>query len=69
MLIDRRNCDFKQRRHQFLRQPDGFLRYPDLNAIFARLPGKYQELGSAVADLEFAFFFHGRSPHVTSFLD
>ncbi len=60
MLIDRRNCDLEQHRHQFLRKPDGFIRHAHLDAVLARLPGEDQKLGGAVADLEFVFFlFHG----------
>jgi len=58
MLIDRRNRYLEQCCDQLLRQPDGFLRDSDFDAVLARVPGEDQELGGAVADLEFLFFAH-----------
>ena len=58
MLIDRWNADLEQRGHQLLSQSDSFLRHADFDAVRARLPGKDQELGGAVADLKFSLFLH-----------
>src|SRR3989339_934926 len=55
MLGDRAVALVKEHANRLLRQPDGFLCHSDLDAVFVRLPGKYQELGGAVADLEFVF--------------
>ena len=44
---------------ELLRQPDRFIRHPDLDAVLARLPGKDQKLGGAVTNLERMVFFHG----------
>jgi hypothetical protein len=59
MFIYRWNGDLKQRRHELLRQPDGFLRHTDFNAILTRLPGEDKELGGAVPDPKVFLFVHG----------
>ena len=38
-----------QHGHQLLRQPDGLILIPGLDALFTSLPGKDQELGRTVA--------------------
>ena len=49
----------EQHADQLLRQPDRFIRYPNFDAVLARLPGEDQELGGAVADLKCLLFAHG----------
>src|SRR5580658_1031571 len=44
---------------QLLRQPNGFLRYADLDTVLARLSREDEELSRAVADLEFLLGSHG----------
>jgi hypothetical protein len=47
----------KKLSHQLLREPDGFIFIPGLDALFAALPGKDQKLSRTIADqlLFFAF--------------
>jgi hypothetical protein len=49
MFADGADIDREELGHQFLRQPDGFAFVTCLNTLFARLSGKDQELGGAVA--------------------
>ena len=58
MLGDGAATFVEQRADQLLRQPDGFVRDPNFDAVLAGLPGKDQELGGAIADLKFFLIVH-----------
>jgi len=59
MLVDCRHSDAEQNGDEFLSEPDGFVLDTNFDAFFPGLRGEDEELGGAVADLEFFIRFHG----------
>ena len=50
MFVNRWDGNFKQLRHQILRQPDGLILIANLNSSLARLTGEDQNLRRTAVD-------------------
>jgi hypothetical protein len=57
VLVDGPNVDF-EKGHQLLCQPNRVVGHSNFNAVLTALTGENEDLGRAVADLEFLFVAH-----------
>jgi len=62
VLTDGAHIHPEQGCDELLGEPDGFTLNPHFDATFPGLRGKDEELGGAVADLEFPFLAHSLNP-------